>query len=111
MNLYYALFSQLIQPFVDPVTHKKVRFVQGKSKECKLLMEETFDLEHLEEAFGGQSKGTFNFAAYTKMMEDDEQRIAQYWSQPVSSSSRAIAVESKRPEDVLENGVAGMKVA
>jgi hypothetical protein len=104
------LSSQLIQPFVDPVTHKKVRFVQSKSKDCKALMEETFDLEHLEEAFGGQSKETFDFAAYSKMMEDDEKRIAQYWSQPISSSSRAIAVDSKRPEEVLENGVAALKV-
>jgi hypothetical protein len=73
-------------------------------------MEETFDLEHLEEAFGGQSKETFDFAAYSKMMEDDEKRIAQYWSQPISSSSRAIAVDSKRPDEVLENGVAALKV-
>ncbi|GAQ81173.1 Sec14p-like phosphatidylinositol transfer family protein [Klebsormidium nitens] len=106
----FGMFWNLIQPFVDPVTHKKVRFVQGKSKDCKALMEETFELEHLEEAFGGQSKATFDFAAYTQMMEEDERRIAQYWDQPVSSSSRAIAVESKRPEDVLVNGVAAMKV-
>lgn len=102
---------QLIQPFVDPVTHKKVRFLQSKSKDCKALMEETFEMEYLEEAFGGQSKASYDFAAYTQMMEEDERRIAQYWDQPVSSSSRAIAVDSRRPEDVLENGVAAIKVA
>lgn len=65
---------QAVRPFIDPVTHKKIVFVDANDKQT---MPELFYLDHLEQCMGGSlpSEQVFNLDKYRAEMlrEDAEQ--------------------------------------
>lgn len=65
---------QAVRPFIDPVTHKKIVFVDTKDTQ---IMQDLFYLDHLEQCMGGSlpSEQVFNLEKYRAEMlrEDAEQ--------------------------------------
>lgn len=64
--------AQVVKPFLDPNTQKKVKFVYTKDGECEKMMESLFDLDKLECAFGGRSTCRFNKDEYANIMKEDD---------------------------------------
>lgn len=64
--------SQVVKPFLDPNTQKKVKFVYTKDGESQKLMESLFDMDKVEGAFGGRSTCRFNKDQYANLMKEDD---------------------------------------
>lgn len=68
----FEMFWNVVKPFLDPNTQKKVKFVYTKDGESQKLMESLFDLDKLECAFGGRSTCRFNKDEYANIMKEDD---------------------------------------
>lgn len=78
-NVFEA-FWKVIRPFVDPVTFNKILFANPSKPESTSRMEEIFDLDKLEKAFGGRSTWTYSQEVYSEMMRRDDERMKQKWN-------------------------------
>lgn len=65
----------MVKPFIEPKTFKKVKFVYPNPESLK-IMEEFFDLDKLESAFGGRNSDGFNYQAYAQRMREDDKKIS-----------------------------------
>ncbi|PKU81164.1 hypothetical protein MA16_Dca014047 [Dendrobium catenatum] len=52
-------------------------------------MEELFNMDELEKAFGGKNEAGFEIKEYAKRMRDDDKKMPLYWSQGNSKTSVA----------------------
>ena len=57
-----SLVLQATKPFIDPVTNRKIHFVEGAQQAA--LMAEKFDMDHMEECLGGRNPAPFDFEAF-----------------------------------------------
>lgn len=63
----------MVKPFLDPKTRNKVKFVYSDDNVSKKTLEDIFDMEQLEVAFGGNnSDSSFNFEKYAERMREDD---------------------------------------
>ncbi|XP_010538952.1 PREDICTED: random slug protein 5 [Tarenaya hassleriana] len=74
---FFEPFWKLVKPFLEPKTRNKVKFVYSDDLETKKILEDLFDMDQLETAFGGNSDSCFNIEKYAeRMKEDDQKRLA-----------------------------------
>ena len=59
--------AQATGPFIDPVTKRKIHFVE-KGPRGAALMAEHFDHSRVEECMGGGSTFLFDFDSYGQLM-------------------------------------------
>jgi len=73
----FSLTWKAVAPFIDPVTKKKIAFVDKGSKGEIAAMEEWFDLDHIEPCMGGQHAGDlFVLPEYRERMRQEDQDVA-----------------------------------
>lgn len=75
----FEMFWNVVRPFLDPNTQKKVKFVYIKDEERQKVMESLFDLDKLECAFGGRSACRFNKDEYASIMKEDDSKMVLPW--------------------------------
>uniref|UniRef100_A0A0D9UZC4 CRAL-TRIO domain-containing protein n=1 Tax=Leersia perrieri TaxID=77586 RepID=A0A0D9UZC4_9ORYZ len=63
---------QIVKPFLDHETYKKVKFVYSSDKESQKIMADVFDLDKLDSAFGGNNPATFEYNSYAERMRADD---------------------------------------
>lgn len=68
--------DQMVKPFLEPKTYKKVIFAYPDNPKSQAMMEELFDMDKLESCFGGNNKTGMNFEAYGKKMREDDKRMS-----------------------------------
>ncbi|CAH8357140.1 unnamed protein product [Eruca vesicaria subsp. sativa] len=79
-------FWKMVKPFLDPKTRNKVKFVYSDDNVSKKILEDIFDMEQLEVAFGGNnSDSSFNFEKYAERMREDDLKF--FGNTTVSSTS------------------------
>eukprot|EP00249_Psilotum_nudum_P011155 c22997_g2_i1 orf=319-1260(-) len=76
----FETFWTVVKPFLDPKTFKKVKFVYAQDAECEKLMDELFDMDVLECAFGGRNPLGFDKDDYSKLMQEDDIKMALHWN-------------------------------
>lgn len=76
---------QMVKPFLESKTDKKVKFVYSDDPRSMKIMEDLFDMDRLESAFGGRNPASFNFESYAKMMKEDELKMSNMVSSGSSS--------------------------
>lgn len=75
-----------MSPFIDPVTKKKVLFVDRSANEAQLL-QEWFDLAHLETCMSGTHPGQlFELGQYRYRMEQEDAQVLQLIGKLTSSN-------------------------
>ena len=86
----YLLFFQIVKPFLEPKTRNKVKFVYSDDASTKKIIEDLFDMEHLDSAFGGKSNAGFDITKYAERMKEDDKRMPAFWSRgnPPSEASQ-----------------------
>lgn len=66
----------MVRPFLDSKTYKKVKFVYSDDPQSMKIMEDLFDMDKLESAFGGRNPISFNYESYAKMMREDDLKMS-----------------------------------
>ncbi|KAL8167085.1 hypothetical protein V2J09_008584 [Rumex salicifolius] len=89
----FEQFWTVVKPFLEPKTRRKVKFVYSEDANAKKIMEELFDIDQLESAFGGNNAEVFDINKYAEKMKEDDKRMPIFWMKPNDtdvSSSRVI---------------------
>ncbi|KAL4324680.1 hypothetical protein GQ457_11G014680 [Hibiscus cannabinus] len=85
----FESFWMIVKPFLEPRTYKKMKFLYSNDPNSMKVVEEIFDLDTLDVAFGGRNAAGFNYEAYAKQMkEDDIKRLNSLGSGCLSESSQ-----------------------
>ncbi|XWS25260.1 hypothetical protein CRYUN_Cryun27aG0054000 [Craigia yunnanensis] len=77
---FFEPFWTVVKPFLEPKTQNKVKLVYSDDLNTKKIMEDLFDMEKLESAFGGNEDSGFNINQYAERMKEDDKRIPTFWT-------------------------------
>ncbi|KAK9162920.1 hypothetical protein Syun_003822 [Stephania yunnanensis] len=77
---FFESFWTVVKPFLEPKTYRKVKFVYSDDLNSKKIMEDLFDMDTLESAFGGNNQAGFNINDYAERMREDDKRVPLLWS-------------------------------
>lgn len=78
---------QMVKPLLEPKTYNKVKFVYSDDQSTKKIMEDLFDMDRLESAFGGNDDTGFDINKYAERMKEDDKKIPSFWTRTDSPSS------------------------
>ncbi|CAN8312904.1 unnamed protein product [Cochlearia groenlandica] len=79
-------FYKMVKPFLEPKTCNKVRFVYSDDSDSKIVLDDVFDMEQLDVAFGGKNVDSgFDFEKYSERMREDDLKF--FGNTSVSSTS------------------------
>ncbi|KAK8638123.1 hypothetical protein V6N13_136563 [Hibiscus sabdariffa] len=85
----FESFWTIVKPFLEPRTYQKMKFLYSNDPNSMKVVEEIFDLDSLDVAFGGRNAAGFNYEAYAQQMkEDDIKRLNSLSSGCLSESSQ-----------------------
>ncbi|XP_044474571.1 phosphatidylinositol transfer protein 3-like [Mangifera indica] len=75
---FFEPFWTVVKPFLEPKTQNKVKFVYSDDANTKKMVEELFDMDQLESAFGGNNTSGFNINKYAERMREDDKRMPAF---------------------------------
>jgi len=103
---------QVIKPFLDPKTFKKVKFVYSKNAESQKILCELFEGDTIKSTF--EDPNDYKQEEYAKLMQDDDLKSALHWKGAGESKSEEAevqvdsvepkSVEGLKTEDATSNG-------
>uniref|UniRef100_A0A0D9VL47 CRAL-TRIO domain-containing protein n=1 Tax=Leersia perrieri TaxID=77586 RepID=A0A0D9VL47_9ORYZ len=104
---FFESFWKIASPILEPKTFNKVKFVYPDRPDTNKIMEDLFNMEELESAFGGKNQTTFNIDDYAARMREDDKRMPLFWS-PENSvlASEPYVMMNK---DMPREGSSGLK--
>ncbi|XVE62442.1 hypothetical protein DITRI_Ditri06bG0118500 [Diplodiscus trichospermus] len=91
----FESFWKMVKPFFEPKTYKKLIFVYSDDPMSLKIMEELFDLDKLDAAFGGRNAGGFDYQAYSKHMKEDDIRKSNFLDSSCASPSYSSSIFSE----------------
>jgi hypothetical protein len=71
---------QVVKPFLESKTYNKVKFVYADDNSSKKVVEDLFDMDQLESAFGGNDSRGFDINEYAERMREDDKRRMSFWT-------------------------------
>lgn len=77
----------MVKVVLEPETRNKIKFVSSKDQDTKKIMEELFDMDQLESAFGGNDGTELDMNKYAKRMREEDNKTHSFWTQANSVSS------------------------
>ncbi|KAL3830455.1 hypothetical protein ACJIZ3_019257 [Penstemon smallii] len=72
-------FWMVAKPFLEPKTANKVKFVYSDDPNTNKIMDELFNMELVESAFGGKDSEDFDINKYAERMREDDKKIPSFW--------------------------------
>ncbi|KAK9748963.1 hypothetical protein RND81_02G093300 [Saponaria officinalis] len=75
----FEQFYRVVKPFLEPKTRNKVKFVYTDDPNSKKIMEELFNMDQLESAFGGKSTESFDIHKFAQRMKEDDNKKRSLW--------------------------------
>ncbi|KAJ7959044.1 Random slug protein 5-like [Quillaja saponaria] len=76
----FESFFTMVKPFLEPETSNKVKFVYSGDPNTKTIMEDIFNMDHLESAFGGNDDTEFDLNKYADRMQEDDKKMSSFWT-------------------------------
>lgn len=70
---------QVVKPFLEPKTANKVKFAYSDDPNSRKILEDLFDLDEVEPAFGGRSSDEFDINKYAERMKEDDRKVPAFW--------------------------------
>ncbi|KAG7981012.1 hypothetical protein I3843_05G211200 [Carya illinoinensis] len=101
---FFEPFFTVVKPFLEPKTYNKVKFVYSDDLSSKKIMEELFDMDQLESAFGGNNGTGFNINKYAERMQEDDKRRASFWTRGNPPSAATQPALTSAPLDSINMG-------
>ncbi|KAK6257401.1 hypothetical protein QUC31_000860 [Theobroma cacao] len=77
---FFEPFWTVVKPFLEAKTQNKVKFAYSDDLNTKKIVEDLFDMEKLESAFGGNDDSGFDVNKYAERMREDDKRIPAFWT-------------------------------
>ncbi|XP_024027668.1 phosphatidylinositol transfer protein 3 [Morus notabilis] len=77
---FFESFWKIVKPFLDQKTRDKVKFVYSNDANTNKIMEDLFDMDQLESAFGGNNNTGFDITKYAERMREDDKRMRAFWT-------------------------------
>ncbi|XP_020090052.1 random slug protein 5-like [Ananas comosus] len=94
----FESFWLVVRPFLEPKTYRKVKFVYSDNPNTKKIMEDLFNMDELESAFGGNNQVAFNINDYGARMKEEDKRMPLMWTPGSASiSSEPFALTDQNP--------------
>ncbi|KAI9106822.1 hypothetical protein K1719_022350 [Acacia pycnantha] len=84
---FFEPFFMMVKPLLEPKTYNKVKFVYSDGQSTKKIMEDLFDMDSLESAFGGNDVTGFDIDKYAERMKADDKKMPSFWTRTDSPSS------------------------
>ncbi|CAN8239961.1 unnamed protein product [Cochlearia groenlandica] len=97
----FEAFWKIVKYFMDAKTFIKVKFVYPKNPESVELMSSFFDEENLPTEFGGKALLQYNHEEFSKQMNQDDVKTANFWG----------LVHSNNHQQHASSGLSGAEVA
>jgi len=72
---FFEPFWKVVKYFLEPKTTNKVKFVYSDDPSTMKIMEEEFEVDKLESAFGGKDNVDFDINKYAEKMREDDKRM------------------------------------
>jgi len=72
--LVFKTFWNMVYPFVDPITKKKISFIE-RTSDYPTKLAQYFDLSKLEKTFGGSVEQSYDSVAYSKAEVEFEAQL------------------------------------
>ncbi|KAI4339734.1 hypothetical protein MLD38_024644 [Melastoma candidum] len=77
---FFEPFFTVVKPFLEPKTYNKVKFVYSDDLTSQKIMEDLFDINQLEPAFGGKGiSAGFEITKYAERMKEDDEKVSSFW--------------------------------
>ncbi|GAB2271155.1 hypothetical protein Dimus_006001 [Dionaea muscipula] len=86
---FFEQFWNVVKPFLEPKTRKKVKFVYPGDANSMMLMGELFDMDCLESCFGGNNTEAFDIHRYAERMKEDDKRMSSFWTRTNGTADAA----------------------
>ncbi|XP_050211978.1 uncharacterized protein LOC126662128 isoform X2 [Mercurialis annua] len=83
---FFEPFYTVAKAFLEPKTYNKVKFVYSGEPNTMKIMEDVFDMDHLESAFGGKDSSGFDINKYGERMREDDKRMPSFWTKGTPAS-------------------------
>ncbi|TKY74354.1 Random slug protein 5 [Spatholobus suberectus] len=87
--MIFQPFFSMVKPLLETETHNKIKFGYSNNHNTKKIMEDLFDMDNLESAFGGNGNTGFDVNKYAEGMKEDDNKKYSFWTQAKSLSSDA----------------------
>ncbi|KAK3011061.1 hypothetical protein RJ639_010736 [Escallonia herrerae] len=84
---FFEPFWKVVKPFLEPKTANKVKFVYSDDPNSKKIIEELFDMNQIESAFGGNDIRGFDINKFAERMREDDKRMASFWSRAIDTTA------------------------
>lgn len=99
---FFEPFWKVAKPFLEPKTCAKLNFVYSDDPASMKIMENLFDLDKLESAFGGNNPARFNIDNFANKMKEDDKKMLLYWNKENNPGSSGQMVNAQ-PTSVTED--------
>ncbi|XAR48577.1 hypothetical protein NMG60_11031447 [Bertholletia excelsa] len=83
---FFEPFWKVVKPFLEPKTANKVKFVYADDPNTHKIMEDLFDVDQLESAFGGKDTEGFDVNKYAERMREDDKKMLSFWANGANAS-------------------------
>ncbi|KAL9312647.1 hypothetical protein ACSQ67_018099 [Phaseolus vulgaris] len=84
--IVFQPFFKMIRPFLETEMYNKVKFYYWDNHNDKKILEDLFDMDKLESAFGGNGDKGFDVNKYAERMKEDDNKILSLGTQVKSVS-------------------------
>ncbi|GAB2290578.1 hypothetical protein Dimus_024859 [Dionaea muscipula] len=74
-----VMVSLVARPFLEPKTRHKVKFIYADDANSMKIMEDLFDINCLDSAFGRNNAEGFDLLKYAESMKEDDERMS-FWT-------------------------------
>ncbi|KAE8733701.1 Sec14p-like phosphatidylinositol transfer family protein isoform 3 [Hibiscus syriacus] len=106
----FESFWTMVKPFLEPKTYRKIKFVYSDDPKSMTVVEEIFDLNILDVAFGGRNAAGFNYEAYAQQMKEDDIKrlnsVCSGCSSPYSYPSSILSESQQESTDLDHDSIA-----
>lgn len=97
----------MVKPILETKTYNKVKFAYSDDQNTKKIMEDLFDFDQLESAFGGNDDTGFDINKYADRMKEDDKKIPAFWTTgntPSSVPTHVPSLDSSRLDSNTGDG-------
>jgi len=77
----------MVKPFLETETYNRIKFGYSNDHSTKKIMEDLFDKDILESAFGGNGDTGIDINKYAEIMKEDDNKKLSFWTPAKSLSS------------------------